>query len=64
MASQNPLRKVGPGKQKTKCIKVCDTDALSIPVKSNALRLVQLIWLDSRTVTLLTHSGAEAKFKI
>ena len=64
MASQNPLRKVGPAKQKTRCVKVCDTNPLDIPEKINARKLVQLIWLDSKTVALLTPNGAETKFEV
>ena len=66
MASRNPLRKVGPAKQKTRCIKICDANPLQLleASKRNSLKLVQLIWLDSKTVALLTPSGAEAKFEI
>ena len=66
MASKNLLRKVGPAKQKTRCVKVCDANPVDIPEasKRNVLKLVQLIWLDSRTVAILTPSGAEAKFEI
>ena len=66
MASKNPLRKVGPAKQKIRCIKVCDGKPLdqTETTNRNTSKLIQLLWLDYRTVVVLNRSGVSANFQI
>ncbi len=66
MASTNRLRKVGPGKQKIKCVKVCEGKFADIPDAGagNVWKPAQLIWMDSETVVLFAANGQETQFHL
>lgn len=54
----------GLGSQQTKCVRTIVTAPIQVPPHSNPLKLVRLIWVDARTVVVLTVDGAETKYRI
>ncbi|XP_052824670.1 WD repeat-containing protein 7 isoform X2 [Octopus bimaculoides] len=54
----------GIGPQQTKCVKQLSTPPCHVTPLTNLLKLVRLVWLDNRTVVLLTVDGTEAKYTI
>lgn len=54
----------GIGSQQTKCVKQLSTPPCHVTPMTNLLKLVRLVWLDNRTVVLLTVDGTEAKYTI
>jgi len=54
----------GIGSQQTKCVKTISTQPINCGPSTNPLKLARLIWVDPRTVVLLSVDGTETKFKI
>ena len=54
----------GIGSQQTKCVKSYASPPVNIAPNTNPLKLARLIWVDPRTVVLLTVDGTETKFRV
>ena len=54
----------GIGSQQTKLLKQFATQPLPITNLTNLLKLVRLVWIDNRTLILLTLDGSETKYTI
>lgn len=54
----------GIGSQQTKLLKQFATQPLPITNLTNLLKLVRLVWIDNKTMILLTLDGSETKFTI
>lgn len=54
----------GIGSQQTKCVRQFTTKEIAITPLTNILKLVRLVWIDNRTVVLLTVDGSETKYSI
>ncbi|XP_041377022.1 WD repeat-containing protein 7-like isoform X4 [Gigantopelta aegis] len=54
----------GIGSQQTKCIRQYTTPPCHTTPVTNILKLVRLVWIDNRTVVLLTVDGTETKYSV
>ncbi|KAL3860797.1 hypothetical protein ACJMK2_010864, partial [Sinanodonta woodiana] len=54
----------GIGSQQTKCTKQMATPPLQVLPHTNLLKLVRLVWIDNRSVVMLTVNGDEIKYSI
>ncbi|KAK6177982.1 hypothetical protein SNE40_012831 [Patella caerulea] len=54
----------GIGSQQTKCIRQYSVPKIEVTPLTNILKLVRLVWIDNKTVVLLTVDGSETKFSI
>ncbi|XP_071092027.1 WD repeat-containing protein 7-like isoform X2 [Haliotis cracherodii] len=54
----------GIGSQQTKCIRQYTTAPCQVTPVTNILKLVRLVWIDNRTVVLLTVDGTETKYSV
>ncbi|KAK7474852.1 hypothetical protein BaRGS_00033924 [Batillaria attramentaria] len=54
----------GIGSQQTKCVRQFTTKEIIVTPLTNILKLVRLVWIDNRTVVLLTVDGSETKYSI
>ncbi|KAK3086238.1 hypothetical protein FSP39_015629 [Pinctada imbricata] len=54
----------GIGSQQTKCIKQTATPPVPVTNLTNLLKLVRLVWVDARTVVMLTVDGREQKYVV
>ena len=52
------------GSQQTKCVRQFPTKEITITSLTNILKLVRLVWVDSRTVVMLTVDGSETKYSV
>lgn len=52
------------GSQTTKTIKSCSAPPLNIQPNANPLKIVKLVWVDNRTVVILSADGTENRFRI
>ena len=52
------------GSQQTKCIRQFTTKEITITALTNILKLVRLVWIDNRTIVMLTVDGSETKFSV
>lgn len=54
----------GLGTQQTKCVRQFVTKEITTNSMTNILKLVRLVWVDNRTVVLLTVDGSETKYSV
>ncbi|XP_064598877.1 WD repeat-containing protein 7-like isoform X2 [Liolophura sinensis] len=54
----------GIGSQQTKCVKTSNTPPLTVNPLTNLLKMVRLVWVDNRTMVLLTVDGKETKYSV
>ncbi|ESO96910.1 hypothetical protein LOTGIDRAFT_159662 [Lottia gigantea] len=54
----------GIGSQQTKCIRQYSVQPIPVTPLTNILKLVRLVWIDNKTVVLLTVEGKETKFSV
>lgn len=54
----------GIGSQQTKCVRHYTTQEILVTPATNLLKLVRLVWIDNRTVVLLTTNGSETKYSV
>lgn len=52
------------GSQQTKCVRQFTTKEVAITSLTNILKLVRLVWVDNRTVIMLTVDGSETKYSV
>ncbi|XP_070197340.1 WD repeat-containing protein 7-like isoform X2 [Littorina saxatilis] len=52
------------GSQQTKCVRQYTTKEITVGPLTNILKLVRLVWIDNRTVVMLTVDGSETKFSV
>ncbi|XP_021343235.1 WD repeat-containing protein 7-like isoform X1 [Mizuhopecten yessoensis] len=54
----------GIGSQQTKCVKSAPTPPCPVTNLTNLLKLVRLVWVDPRTVIMLTVDGSEHRYSV
>ncbi|KAJ8302878.1 hypothetical protein KUTeg_019274 [Tegillarca granosa] len=54
----------GIGSQQTKCVKQIPTPPCQVTNLTNLLKLVRLVWIDNKTIIMLTVDGKEQKYTV
>jgi hypothetical protein len=54
----------GIGSQQTKCVKQTATPPIPMTNTTNLLKLVRLVWVDNRSIVMLTVDGKEQKYSV
>lgn len=54
----------GIGSQPTKCVKTYTTPPVVFPPNTSPIKMVKLVWVDARTVVLLSADGSESRYRI
>ncbi|XP_049524738.1 WD repeat-containing protein 7 isoform X2 [Dermacentor silvarum] len=54
----------GLGNAQTRCVRTYPTPPLPDSVRANPLKMAQLVWISSRTVTLMLTDGSEHRFTL
>lgn len=54
----------GIGSQQTKCVKQTATSPIPVTNLTNLLKLVRLVWVDTRSIVMLTVDGKEHKYSV
>ena len=54
----------GFGSNPTKCIKTFATPPFKVQASMNPMKLSKLVWVDARTVVLLTADGTETRYRV
>ena len=54
----------GIGSQPTKCVKTYTTPPVMFPPNTSPIKLVKLVWVDTRTVVLLAADGSESRYRV
>ncbi|XP_061198196.1 WD repeat-containing protein 7-like isoform X2 [Saccostrea echinata] len=54
----------GIGSQQMKCVKQTATPPIPVTNLTNLLKLVRLVWVDNRTIVMLTVDGKERKYSV
>ena len=54
----------GIGSQQTRCVKAYSVPPVKLGSNTNPIKTARIIWLDNRTVVVLTVDGQENKFRV
>ena len=54
----------GISTQQTKCVKQTATPPIPVTNLTNLLKLVRLVWVDNRSIVMLTVDGKEQKYSV